>query len=294
MWHPPWMRLQKHPHVRGEDWVVPTVFLNRPETPPRAWGRQNQPTACSYHQRNTPTCVGKTLAGLGRFCGGGKHPHVRGEDVLADFAVALSTETPPRAWGRPPHTTCTTPPAGNTPTCVGKTGPRCLRQCRGRKHPHVRGEDTTAWSSACSVPETPPRAWGRLGCEKPCAWKRQKHPHVRGEDNHLPHLAMPIRETPPRAWGRRNNVGNIDSRRRNTPTCVGKTLSTEKPRAAGGKHPHVRGEDSVEDQQAENEAETPPRAWGRHKPSGYAAQLVRNTPTCVGKTDQIAKLQAAG
>ena len=53
---------QKHPHVRGEDkawaWWCPAT----PETPPRAWGRLPSPEVQLAIERNTPTCVGKTLS----------------------------------------------------------------------------------------------------------------------------------------------------------------------------------------------------------------------------------------
>ena len=35
-------------------------------------------------------------------------------------------------------------------------------------------------------------------------------------------------------------------------------------RAIAEKHPHVRGEDLVQNRQRLGQAETPPRAWGRH------------------------------
>ena len=70
----------------------------------------------------------------------------------------------------------------------------------------------------------------------------------------------------------------------NTPTCVGKTHQCP-PRGHGsGKHPHVRGEDSLNLQRCRGRKETPPRAWGRPALRRCSADRVRNTPTCVGKT----------
>ncbi len=92
--------------------------------------------------------------------------------------------------------------AGNTPTCVGKTirFTGCIQ--RGKKHPHVRGEDPRPTVTGPISVETPPRAWGRrriivndtpyTGNTPTCVGKTllitpdtgslQKHPHVRGED----------------------------------------------------------------------------------------------------------------
>ena len=70
-----------------------------------------------------------------------KHPHERGEDDRAGQAEV--------------------PNGGNTPTSVGKTDPLVLRVLERRKHPHERGEDGGEDISRRSLPETPPRAWGR-------------------------------------------------------------------------------------------------------------------------------------
>ena len=51
---------QKHPHVRGEDILHQLTGCAGPETPPRAWGRQNMADNFGNMTRNTPTCVGKT------------------------------------------------------------------------------------------------------------------------------------------------------------------------------------------------------------------------------------------
>ncbi len=50
------------------------------------------------------------------------------------------------------------------------------------------------------------------------------------------------------------------------------------------KHPHVRGEDAEPVTEADTLKETPPRAWGRQKVLSSCVRLLRNTPTCVGKT----------
>ena len=131
-----------------------------------------------------------------------KHPHVRGEDSSLAFTECKNLETPPRAWGRPLPTLDQGKQKGNTPTCVGKTATGETPSASNRKHPHVRGEDSTKISCCFSVRETPPRAWGRRGGAinqnvnvrntPTCVGKTflpgehfgvfRKHPHVRGED----------------------------------------------------------------------------------------------------------------
>ncbi len=168
----------------------------------------------------------------------------------------------------------------------------------------MRGEDACFHSFWRSPSETPPRAWGRPSTptQTDLAWRNtptcvgktyrlfhqqlaiEKHPHVRGEDdNPFPRVIL-NRETPPRAWGRPARQALLSSTRRNTPTCVGKTSAALIVRKKRKKHPHVRGEDSRSGEDDEVVAETPPRAWGRHKIDKMISEIDRNTPTCVGKT----------
>ena len=193
---------RKHPHVRGEDYRGCAGIWYFTETPPRAWGRLQAVLTLFLRDRTTPTCVGKTSSsfeiGIVRW----KHPHVRGEDWEANPWVWVIEETPPRAWGRHCESVFDVVPAGNTPTCVGKTAMTCVRVSKKRKHPHVRGEDDFFAAGSCKSQETPPRAWGRphpASARLPesrntptCVGKTshsegerpscKKHPHVRGED----------------------------------------------------------------------------------------------------------------
>ena len=97
----------------------------------------------------------------------------------------------------------------------------------------------------------------------------EKHPHVRGEDLRAAVDYAKAEETPPRAWGRLHGRRIQQCDARNTPTCVGKTSLPTVSHANGEKHPHVRGEDVICPFSISPRAETPPRAWGRHKfPAG--------------------------
>ncbi len=59
--HPRTRDLQrKHPHLRGEDFLIPKSKLYQTETPPPAWGRHVFKRSSHPIGRNTPTCVGKT------------------------------------------------------------------------------------------------------------------------------------------------------------------------------------------------------------------------------------------
>ena len=86
--------------MRGEDYDIDALPDTSEETPPRAWGRPLDPKWGHSSRRNTPTCVGKTNNKLAFATIKEKHPHVRGEDLMAIAQHHLFSETPPRAWGR--------------------------------------------------------------------------------------------------------------------------------------------------------------------------------------------------
>ena len=197
------IRRKKHPHERGEDPVMWSIFAIWAETPPRAWGRPDFINAVPTTRRNTPTSVGKTLKGIPFPCGQWKHPHERGEDNIRTQIQTITQETPPRAWGRRADILTPACIQGNTPTSVGKTA--LLKVCpRGlEKHPHERGEDSTSRRMGLRIIETPPRAWGRHAytlsvreskgntptsvgktvAVQSSIVKIRKHPHERGEDS---------------------------------------------------------------------------------------------------------------
>ena len=108
---------------------------------------------------------------------------------------------------------------------------------------------------------------------------------MRGEDKLIFAVSLATAETPPRAWGRRKLIPDGHNLCGNTPTCVGKTLELFCQYIFKKKHPHVRGEDKTFFHRNRDQEETPPRAWGR--PWGYCPHTlpIRNTPTCVGKTN---------
>ena len=67
--------------MRGEDFFVISRVARFPETPPHAWGRPIEMAIPVMMERNTPTCVGKTLCIVYGGSKKRKHPHMRGEDL---------------------------------------------------------------------------------------------------------------------------------------------------------------------------------------------------------------------
>jgi len=134
-------KAEKHPHVCGEDALALSFANFGAETPPRVWGRPEASFFAAALDRNTPTCVGKTTANWAAMDEVEKHPHVCGEDLYKRQLPRLTRETPPRVWGRHPSAGLGRSDKRNTPTCVGKTQDKPLRNAAIQKHPHVCGED---------------------------------------------------------------------------------------------------------------------------------------------------------
>ena len=147
--------------MRGEDNGANSPLPEFLETPPHAWGRQNEELSLGTDYGNTPTCVGKTVLDTRYGALRWKHPHMRGEDPVRFTLYFPAPETPPHAWGRLPRLSDTCVKSGNTPTCVGKTHVKHEGPLLVRKHPHMRGEDLKGLLDMRDCKETPPHAWGR-------------------------------------------------------------------------------------------------------------------------------------
>ncbi len=148
--------------MRGEDWSPGIVGFGQIGSPQRAWGRPIWPLLASATGWFTPTCVGKTYSTRYTVVKGLVHPHVRGEDIGFSVAPFSSIGSPPRAWGRRIAHRGKRHCQRFTPTCVGKTSPRCALPPRSAVHPHVRGEDSRFCCGNGAEIGSPPRAWGRL------------------------------------------------------------------------------------------------------------------------------------
>ena len=248
--------------------------------------------------------MGKTFPKKDLYRLRGKHPHARGEDTSATKSAIVTTETPPRTWGRHRYKLNCSFKSRNTPTHVGKTVYTKSKASSSEKHPHARGEDVDVRREVAALKETPPRTWGRLNILSLSRHKHgntpthvgktpalpspdvlcEKHPHARGEDSRAVCLSIFQVETPPRTWGRLIHDPAFPFQLRNTPTHVGKTHLFCSLRRRWRKHPHARGEDHTPLERSLRRGETPPRTWGRPVPMYGCRRSAGNTPTHVGKT----------
>ena len=154
-----------------------------------------------------------------------KHPHLRGENLHGLRSTFSDWETSPPTWGKPVFRHFHPDPLGNIPTCVGKTLVAFSRLSCLSKHPHLRGENSSAISRKIGVAETSPPAWGKhehavarrnvSGNIPTCVGKtlsttraisrRWKHPHLRGENELTSPTDEIVGETSPPAWGKPKN-----------------------------------------------------------------------------------------
>ncbi len=234
---------------------------------------------------------------------------MRGENhKVAEQAEALDGPSP-RAWGKLLLAAPVPRIARTIPTCVGKTPYRQTSCGDARDHPHVRGENDASRFHAVWRCGPSPRAWGkqyRLGLTHlerrtipTCVGKTRRragtgraapdHPHVRGENPVTTRCTMSASGPSPRAWGKQwGHLGFVVDGR-TIPTCVGKTRVPARPAVAGADHPHVRGENAVEDVPTGPMDGPSPRAWGKRESILLTGGRCRTIPTCVGKTPRWAK-----
>ena len=151
---------------------------------------------------NTPAYAGKTPVGSRARCADRKHPRLRGEDNGRSHVSLLLVETPPLTRGRPSQAATSDCRARNTPAYAGKTYRRAKEMYQHRKHPRLRGEDSSDLRRNFVVTETPPLtrgrpAWvaeakptkgntpayaGKTCHDTPHDAEARKHPRLRGED----------------------------------------------------------------------------------------------------------------
>ena len=114
------LSIEKHLHVRGENFHRLKALNVQWETPPRAWRRLKLSTPNISSHGNTSTCVEKIMIPELTEIEGKKHLHVRGEDHSYRTFLSFLLETPPRAWRRSGAGGAPSAGVRNTSTCVEK------------------------------------------------------------------------------------------------------------------------------------------------------------------------------
>ncbi len=113
---------------------------------------------------------------------------------------------------------------------------------------------------------------------------RTVHPHACGENNDFCHSIAATVGSPPRVWGKPHSQTLVRCATRFTPTRVGKTVRAGCPSAPGPVHPHACGENAGVAVVSGLCVGSPPRVWGKPDETLVALDVLRFTPTRVGKT----------
>ena len=97
------MRCRKHPRIRGENSAIITIRSGIPETSPHTRGELLCPCACGYRWRNIPAYAGRTWQVPAPLLSWGKHPRIRGENLLQELLKEKMQETSPHTRGERIH-----------------------------------------------------------------------------------------------------------------------------------------------------------------------------------------------
>ena len=206
-----------------------------------------------------------------------------GEGAACPSVSQSSGGSPPRVWGRRGRGQFRQFSQRFTPTCVGKAICADGLTIGISVHPHVCGEGEAILSDKWPYYGSPPRVWGRLNEHLHPHRGRRFTPTCVGKATAVRNSQAALSGSPPRVWGRLNRRTGRGSSRRFTPTCVGKAGRFFFLFLAGTVHPHVCGEGSASRGRLSKRFGSPPRVWGRPRPTTHSPHSQRFTPTCVGK-----------
>ena len=165
-----------HPHACGENATAETCTRSKCGSPPRVWGKRDQPGLDGDLRRFTPTRVGKTRTG--RMCCviSPVHPHACGENHRHPGQLIDPPGSPPRVWGKHHVALAADQRVRFTPTRVGKTPSPVFCRRQSQVHPHACGENATYDLNAAAADGSPPRVWGKLGRRSTSRPKRRFTP----------------------------------------------------------------------------------------------------------------------
>ena len=190
------------------------------------------------------------------------HPRLRGEKCKLRLRSISITGSPPPARGKAPETSLYAHVPGITPACAGKRLENNAVILDAEDHPRLRGEKIKSLVSDVRYPGSPPPARGKVsthgnvgeGCRitPACAGKspqyqaehthRKDHPRLRGEKYDQLDYLTHAPGSPPPARGKAISPSAIDTRRRITPACAGKSRFSFYFFLREGDHPRLRGE----------------------------------------------------
>ena len=173
---------------------------------------------------------------------------------------------------------------------------------RAAVHPHVRGEQAALIYCSSKLIGSSPRTWG-TGCRicPPSGgsrfiptyvgnrdefhsppWRLPVHPHVRGEQRASHRATSAAAGSSPRTWGTGWLNRSTLRARRFIPTYVGNSATARGRAPRPPVHPHVRGEQELDEAAALFSAGSSPRTWGTGPAIPASTPRSRFIPTYVG------------
>ena len=115
----------------------------------------------------------------------------------------------------------------------------------------------------------------------------QDHPHMCGESRLFAFFQICTEGSPPHVWGKRPHKRMSRHLARITPTCVGKAWKYPVRLHRRWDHPHMCGE-SINITTADAAyGGSPPHVWGKLILNVHVKNVLRITPTCVGKAESV-------
>ena len=293
----------EHPHICGENRTGKTCGFIVSGTSPHLWGKHIAVRYGTGYIRNIPTSVGKTRQSGESSMLNTEHPHICGENGNRFRYSGLPIGTSPHLWGKPIAATRGLAFNRNIPTSVGKTCAHSVADIvNPGTSPHLWGKRwklSTIFIPGRNIPTsvgkpqnitdstpvtgTSPHLWGKLTSSarrwyhtrniptsvgKTTAGKRivfviPEHPHICGENVIDPLTLVAEYGTSPHLWGKLLPAEVVQPCVRNIPTSVGKTpchlgLHRHEP-----EHPHICGENTINDSDGFVANGTSPHLWGK-------------------------------
>ena len=211
------------------------------------------------------------------------HPHGRGDNRAGTERGCGFGGSPPRAWGQSQYGKRGFGQRRFTPTGVGTIADVLTHTTSIPVHPHGRGDNVDKNADPAFNVGSPPRAWGQSSppplhkhCDRftptgvgtmlrvggRCA-ARTVHPHGRGDNNVPAAHTRHCTGSPPRAWGQFAVCVERTLSPRFTPTGVGTIASKGSSATPAAVHPHGRGDNPLPLDEEDDNAGSPPRAWGQ-------------------------------
>ena len=293
-----------HPHRCGENLRRCKRPMRSEGSPPQVWGKRFCTLTFGLARRFTPTGVGKTKSCGALLISRTVHPHRCGENATVNKLLDDGYGSPPQVWGKRFLAGAAWHEPRFTPTGVGKTKFAPANTIRYAVHPHRCGENAGGGSDWRRRGGSPPQVWGKpptppgqtatgrftptgvgktLQCE-PTTSIPKVHPHRCGENPYPPGARDEQLGSPPQVWGKRHRLLPEAQRGRFTPTGVGKTLAAVVTLTARRVHPHRCGENVPRASKPPCRCGSPPQVWGKLARRQGQRNLLRFTPTGVGKT----------